>query len=190
MKHTNLSIFALTSTALFSLAALGAETEGTSTLASSASSSRVLAGNSPSVGVFGGYSELPAGEAGGLIGAELGYKPTGGVQVGVSGGFAGITQDYKRTTVLGKAAVSFGGDVPILRTMYFGATGGWVKDTVDLIGDLSVSDDYWAVGPVIGFDEPIDRSWTIGAEARYLANFEDRDIENSFSVAGALKYWY
>lgn len=143
----------------------------------------------PHIGLLGGASEVPGEKVGGLAGIDLGMQVMAPFSVGVNFAVAGALQDQSRTSLLGKLAYNVGGTVPVIRYSFIGANLGLVRDSVEIAGtDDSVTNSYFGVGPVVGFDQPIHRFWTVGAEAKYLANFVDF-VPNSFAAMAAVKYW-
>jgi hypothetical protein len=90
--------------------------------------------------------------------------------------------DIQRTSVLARGTYNFGGDIPVLKSSYVGiATGPMFVD----------SNVEWSVGPLIGFDIPLEQKTSnfisLGLQAKYLYT---TDTQDSFSAGVALKYWY
>ena len=89
---------------------------------------------------------------------------------------------HKRVTLLGRGTYNFGGDIPVLRSSYVGVTTG------PMFVDSNVE---WSVGPLVGFDIPLQQQTSnflsLGLQAKYLYT---TDTQDSFSAGLALKYWY
>lgn len=144
----------------------------------------------PHIGLLGGVSEVPNDNAGGLVGVDVGIQPAPPFSVGLNFAVAGPTQDETRTMLMSKGAFNFGGNVPIIKYSYVGLNLGWIRDSVEITEDVKATNNYFALGPVIGFDQPVATHWTVGAEGKYLGNFEDDTQENdSMLLQFALKYW-
>lgn len=143
----------------------------------------------PHVGLLGGVSDIPGDQAGGLVGVDVGYQPVSPISLGANFSVAGPTQNESRMMLLGKAAYNLGGDLPVIRYSYIGGQAGWVRDSIEITDALTFSEDYFAIGPTVGFDQPVASEWTLGAEARYLMNFTDV-ADNTFAAAAMVKYWF
>lgn len=142
----------------------------------------------PHVGALGGVSGLPNNQAGALFGVDVGFQFKLPVSFGVSFGVAGAGMDQSRSTLLGKVAYNFAGNIPIIKYSYAGLDFGWIHDSLRLAGNTAATQDYFGVGPAIGFDQPLSRHLTVGAEGKYLFNFE-RNTANNLAVMAAVKYW-
>ena len=90
--------------------------------------------------------------------------------------------NIQRTSVLARGTYNFGGDIPVLRSSYMGATAG------PMFVDGSTE---WSVGPLAGFDIPLQDQTSnflsLGLQAKYLWTTSSQD---AFSAGLALKYWY
>ena len=149
----------------------------------------------PSVGILAGYSALNGGAYSNNAGAilEAGFQPY--VPFGLSAQFqyspgdvnvAGFKADLNTTNLLAKATYNFGGDIAVIRNSYIGLkTGATIYS-----GDFDSSTHY-ALGPVIGFDIPVDvhHNLTLGAEGTYLGVMGDNSPDQ-VSALGAVKYWF
>ncbi|MBC7386574.1 MAG: hypothetical protein H7301_10510 [Cryobacterium sp.] len=149
----------------------------------------------PSVGILAGYSTLNGGSFSnnGAAILDVGFQPY--VPFGLSAQFqyspgnvgSGAAQrDLNTTNVLAKGTYNFGGYVPVLRNAYVGLKSGLTIYT----GDIDTSTHY-SLGPVIGFDIPIDqkKTMTLGAEGTYLGVLGENSPDQ-VSALGAVKYWF
>jgi hypothetical protein len=149
----------------------------------------------PSVGLLMGYSALNGGQFSNNAAAllEAGFQPY--VPFGLAAQFqyspgdvdvAGPNPDFNTTNLLVKGTYNFGGYTPVLRHSYVGAKTGVTLYS----GDQDTSTHY-ALGPVIGFDIPIDvqKHFTLGAEGTYLGVFGENSPDQA-SLLGAAKYWF
>lgn len=87
-----------------------------------------------------------------------------------------------RTKLLFRGSYNFGGNIPLLNWSHIDlAAGPMYEDGAD--------DDEIAFGlmPSVGFDIPIG-NFTAGASARYLIS--SGSLEDTFTVAGVVKYWF
>jgi hypothetical protein len=142
----------------------------------------------PHVGALGGFSTLPDGKTGGVMGVDVGFQPYSPLSAGINFAVAGPLQDSRRMTLMAKGAYNFGGTLPIIRYSYAGINLGWIHDSSPSFADLARTHDYFAFGPTIGFDQPFHRLWTIGAEGKIHSSFES-DTPSSLVILGTLKYW-
>jgi hypothetical protein len=149
----------------------------------------------PSVGLLMGYSALNGGEfsnnAAALVeaafqpvipfglGAQFQYSP-GDVQS------SGPNPDWNTTNLLLKGTYNFGGNVVVLRNSYVGAKTGLTLYS----GDVP-TETHFSLGPVVGFDIPVDveKHFTLGAEGTYLGVLGDASPDQ-VSLLGAAKYWF
>jgi hypothetical protein len=149
----------------------------------------------PSVGLLMGYSALNGGEfsnnAAALVEAAFQpFVPFGlGAQFQYSPGdieAAGPNPDLNTTNLLLKGTYNFGGDIVVLRNSYVGAKTGLTLYS----GDVD-TETHFSLGPVIGFDIPIDmqKHFTLGAEGTYLGVLGDASPDQ-VSLLGAAKYWF
>lgn len=97
-------------------------------------------------------------------------------------------EDLERTSFLARGTYNFGGQTPVIRHSYVGASIGAIFDRID--GEDSVKP---GIAPVIGFDIPVatvreSQSLTLGASAAYL--IVDGSNPDVFSMNGQLKYWF
>lgn len=141
--------------------------------------------NKVNVGLTAGMSN-PNGGLGSSpeYGVNIGYQPVFPFGLGLE--FATTELDdlnIQQTSVLVRGTYNLAGDIPVLRHSFLGVTGGPVF--------IENNDTEWAIGPVIGFDIPLQKSasryLTLGAQARYLLI---SDADDTFSAGLALKYWY
>lgn len=145
---------------------------------------------SPHLGLLGGVSDVPGDHTAGLVGLDLGFRVVGTPALfGLNLSIAGPGEDERRSSLLLKAAYLFGGSTPLIRSSYIGLNLGGVQDMIDIGPFVDEHNTYFAIGPILGFDVPFAQHWTVGAEAKYLANFTDA-ADDTFSVAGSIKYWY
>ncbi len=118
-------------------------------------------------------------------GINLGFQPYIPVGLGAEITTSEIDNTtIQRTNLLVRGTYNLGGDVPVLRSSYLGLITGPMFQTQD-------GDTQWSVGPVTGFDIPLqDKSsdyLSLGLAAKYLYT---TNIQDTFAAGVALKYWY
>lgn len=144
----------------------------------------------PHVGLLAGVSTPEGdGDDNAEVGIDIGYqpKPTKPVEVGAEFTHAMVDDgldETARNTVLLKATYNFESDTALIKDSYAGIGAGAVFE----------SDDTLAVAaPIVGFDIPVTKQirtedyMTLGANARYAFVEDETD---TFTLAGAVKYWY
>ncbi|MGZ3807616.1 MAG: hypothetical protein ACXVCE_05980 [Bacteriovorax sp.] len=128
----------------------------------------------------------PKGDIGATTeyGVTTAFQPFGNFGFGLDAGTSRLDDANKeqRTIVMVNGLYNIGGDIPVLRTSYFGVGGGPV------IFSQKVK---WGYAPVAGFDVPLNHKshdfLSLGLTAKYLIN---PFTPNSLSAAAALKYWF
>ncbi len=150
--------------------------------------------NSPWVGIRAGVADLDGNQYGtsGEYGAEVGFEPTSNLGIAMEYAFyntdpGGVTPEYRRSKLLLRTQLNFGGSMAFVRDSYVGAGLGPVWDTVN--GSTATE---FGIAPIIGFDIPVPNrksAITIGANANYLF-VGNTDVPDVFAVNGALKYWF
>lgn len=99
------------------------------------------------------------------------------------------TEDLERTKLMARGTYNFGGQTPVIRHSYVGASLGAIFDRID--GEDSTKA---GIAPVIGFDIPLaevpdtGKILSLGASAAYL--IVDGSNPDVFSMNGQLKYWF
>ncbi len=118
-------------------------------------------------------------------GINLGFQPY--VPFGFGAEIATTEIDrtsVQRTNFLIRGTYNLGGDIPVLKSSYLGVLTGPTFQNHD-------GDTMWSMGPVIGFDIPIQKKsseyLSLGLTAKYLFT---SNIEDTFSTGAALKFWY
>ncbi len=129
----------------------------------------------------------PTGSTGSSVeyGLNIGYQPVFPFGLGLE--FTTTELDNAANTqltqLLLRGTYNLAGDIPVLRHSYFGATAGPIF--------IENGDTEWAIGPVVGFDIPLqNRSsdfLSLGLQAKYLLI---SDADDSFGAGLNLKYWY
>lgn len=123
------------------------------------------------------------------LGLDIGFQPYipfgVGLAIAVSSNPSETSaSDLERTSILARGTYNLGGSTVVLRDSWLGVAAGPVfrNDGTDL-----------GVAPIVGFDIPVGRGdgrhFTLGADAKYLA-LVNSDESDSFTVSGALKYWF
>ncbi len=132
--------------------------------------------NKPHVGFMLGAADSTADDdANTGVGLDIGYQPYVPVSVGLE-----LSDINTQTNLLAKILYNFSGDNVFIRNSYAGGAIGSVADNA-------------AVGPVIGFDIPLNsetttsKTFSLGANAKYL--FVEHDEQVS-SLNGIVKYWF
>ncbi len=127
----------------------------------------------------------PNGDAGSSAeyGINVGFQPYVPFGLGAEVVTSELDEtDIQRTSVLARGTYNFGGDIPVLRSSYLGVTTG------PMFVDGNTE---WSVGPVAGFDIPLQQQTSnflsLGLQAKYLWT---TDTQDAFSGGLALKYWY
>lgn len=98
-------------------------------------------------------------------------------------------EDLERTKLMARGTYNFGGQTPVVRHSYIGASIGAIFDRID--GEDSTKA---GISPVIGFDIPLatmpesGKILSLGASAAYLV--VDGSNPDVFSMNGQLKYWF
>ena len=133
----------------------------------------------PHLGLIVGYQDAgndsvadSATSAG--MGIDVGYQPLVPIGVGIE-----FTSIDNRANLLAKMTYNFSGDNFLIRNSYAGVAIGSTEDS-------------GAVGPLIGFDIPLNHETTsdtvsLGANAKYLFLNHDNQV---FSLNGVVKYWF
>ncbi|MGZ3726449.1 MAG: hypothetical protein ACXWPX_12020 [Pseudobdellovibrio sp.] len=108
------------------------------------------------------------------LGVDVGYQPSPPVGVG-----AELTSVDNHANILAKMTYNFSGENILIRNSFAGAAVGTTEDS-------------GAVGPLIGFDIPLQGETTsktvsLGADAKYLFLNHDNQV---FSLNGVVKYWF
>lgn len=134
----------------------------------------------PSVGLIFGTMEVPGNQAAGMMEVDASFELMQPISLGLSYALAGAGAEHTRGALLGKLAYNFRGYTPILRYAWLGINAGWVHDEGKHSG---------AIAPVLGFDQPLQRHWSVGVQSRYLLTLADGS-EDAFSIGGVLKYWF
>ena len=136
------------------------------------------------MGLTAGVSS-PNGAAGSSAeyGINVGFQPYVPFGVGAEVITAELDEtNIQRTSVLARGTYNFGGDIVVLKSSYIGVTTG----PMFVDGDTE-----WSVGPLVGFDIPLQDQTanflSLGLQAKYLYT---TDTQDSFSAGLALKYWY
>jgi hypothetical protein len=116
-------------------------------------------------------------------GLDIGYQPFVPYGLGLEATYSqsddtnGTNED--RTSLLAKGTYNFGGETPVIKNSYAGVALGSI---------LRPDNSYFAGGPILGFDIPVERKWTLGANAKYL--FIDGTEPDATVVNAAVKYWF
>ncbi|MGE0764609.1 MAG: hypothetical protein AB7N80_15140 [Bdellovibrionales bacterium] len=147
----------------------------------------------PHFGVRAGLSDTNENyNTAGEFGAEIGFQPY--VPIGVALEFSTFSSngqgkaDLDRSHLLARGTYNFSGNT-FVRHTFLGAGAGVVRDTS---GDDT--DTRMGLAVLGGFDVPIAgstverREFTVGANANYL--FVSNSGADTFSLNGALKYWF
>lgn len=145
----------------------------------------------PSLGLFGGLSNLPDRTGGSSYGVSLQVQPwipfsTGIVVSGNVSPKTDLQPTLTRTQILATGAYNFGGDIPVIKYSYLGLGLGAVLDNEQ--NGLITS---FGALPNVGFDIPLDstdKSFTLGANASYL--FVGNARPQVFALNGVAKYWF
>lgn len=142
----------------------------------------------PHVGLLAGVTS-PEGRGNdeAEVGIDIGYSPTrDALRLGAefsSARFGEGNNETDRNTLLLKAAYDFKTDTVFLRDSWVGLGAGAVFTDNDTVA---------VAAPMVGFDIPVTDTnkeyITLGANARY--NFIEADAVDTFTLAGAVKYWY
>lgn len=143
----------------------------------------------PHVGLMGGItSPSGSGNNAGEFGIDVGYQYYIPFSLGAeylhSEVDNGATTD-KRDTVMVKGSYNFGGDNSFFRKTYAALAVG---------ASFTPDGTALAAAPIVGFDYPIrdgERTkdyFSVGANARYT--FVGNNETDTFSLLGAVKYWY
>jgi|GEM_PF-3944834 len=141
------------------------------------------------VGGFAGFSDVPNDRTGALFGVEAGSQPWRRVSLGGNLGLAGVTQDNSRMMLFGQAAYHFvDSNTPIIKHGYASMNAGWFRDSVDVAPGLTATTYYPGFGPTLGFDLPVEKTWAVGAEAKYIVNFKEGP-QNTFLMLASVKRW-
>lgn len=136
------------------------------------------------MGLTGGVSS-PRGDAESSpeFGINVGFQPYVPFGLGAEVITAELDEtNIQRTSILARGTYNFGGDIPILRSSYLGATTG------PMFVDGKTE---WSAGPLVGFDIPLQNQTSnfisLGLQAKYLWTTNTQD---ALSAGLALKYWY
>lgn len=144
----------------------------------------------PSIGLLAGVTR-PEGSNSekAAVGLDYSLAPTkDNFTLGGEYSFSQIGSDANKDdqhTVLIKAGYSFGGDTFIIKHSWAAVGAGAV---------FTNSDTLAVVAPIVGFDIPVtnqNRDYlSLGANARYNFIEDVASTDDTFTLAGAVKYWY
>lgn len=141
----------------------------------------------PHVGLLAGVTD-PEGDrdSSGELGVEVGFKANSVMDIGAEFSNSKIdngAKDLTRNTLLLKAHYNVESDMVILKDSYLGLGAGAIFKSNETVA---------VAAPLIGFDIPVTSGnsnyMTLGAAARY-AFIAEGEID-TFTLSGAVKYWY
>lgn len=140
----------------------------------------------PHIGLLAGVTSPEGdGDSEAELGVDIGYQPKAPYSLGAEFShvrFGNNDVNADRDTLLLKAGYNFGGDMALIKYSWIGVGAGAVFDEDDTRAVLT---------PMVGFDIPVTRTdtefITLGANARYSIISE---VDDTFTVNGAVKYWY
>lgn len=141
----------------------------------------------PHVGLLAGVTD-PEGDrdSSSEMGVEVGIKANPLMDIGAEFSNSKIdngVNDQTRNTLLLKAHYNLESDVIILKDSYVGLGAGAIFKSSETVA---------VAAPLIGFDIPVTSGssdyMTLGAAARY-AFIAEGEID-TFTLSGAVKYWY
>lgn len=152
-------------------------------------------GYRPHIGALAGYASARDDgiKEDGSFGIEIGFQPI--YPFGLSAQWQytpgrldvpGPKTSFNVSNLLLKGVLNFSGTIPIIRDSYLGAKSGAVLNSLE--GENTAK---FAVGPVVGFDIPLDpnEQLTLGAEISYLGIIGE-NTPDPYSALGAMKYWF
>jgi hypothetical protein len=188
--YTVLKLVAALATLVAAAPALAADSAtGESTVLTEPRPTEGMREQKPSIGLNIGYADTEAGRGTSLgYGIEYGMQPyiPFGAAVELSGYSAKGTDTQSsltRTKLLLKGNYNFAGTVPVIKYSYVGVGIGPVWDNI-----LARSEINFGIAPQIGFDIPLNESYTLGANANYL--FVSGAKPDVFALNGVAKYWF
>lgn len=143
----------------------------------------------PHIGIITGVADTARSYNPALnLGIDAGFQPYVPFSVGFELSHSANDTDSKvetleRTKALFRFSYNFGGSYPLIKSSYVGIAAGAIFENVDQTSNLRAG-----LSPIIGFDLPVARQWTVGANANYL--LVSGPQPDSWGVNGAVKYWY